>query len=234
MFAFICQCSNMKECTKCKLQKPFDQFYKSKAFGLTHYCKSCDTELRKRREDPNYIPNNRAKTEELGKLIEMPDGRFRKKIRYRNSFANHYYKKVKCSMCETELLRECRNISRQKYFFCEKCTPDRGKLIYNPTTKVKTSGHILVYAPEHPFAYVKYVPQHRLVVEEAIGRYLTKEEIVHHIDCIKDNNVIENLFVTTQSGHNVAHNSLNQCVKPLMEMGILIFKNGIYQINNHE
>ena len=42
-------------------------------------------------------------------------------------------------------------------------------------------GYILIYKPNHPFAYKdKYIRKCILVMEKHLGRYLTKEEIVHH------------------------------------------------------
>lgn len=51
-----------------------------------------------------------------------------------------------------------------------------------------------VYRPDHPNAYGgRYVLEHRLVMEEHLGRLLTPDEIVIHRDRDKSNNAIANL-----------------------------------------
>lgn len=40
-----------------------------------------------------------------------------------------------------------------------------------------------------------YVLEHRLIVENKLGRQLSNDETIHHIDFIKDNNDISNLYL---------------------------------------
>jgi len=62
--------------------------------------------------------------------------------------------------------------------------------------KDNASGYILVYNPQHPFAKKKgYVVEHRLVMEKFLGRYLRKNELVHHKNGVKDDNRVENLEI---------------------------------------
>lgn len=51
----------------------------------------------------------------------------------------------------------------------------------------------------------KYYKEHRLVMEESIGRKLLTTEIIHHINGIKDDNRIENLEITTYQKHSSNH-----------------------------
>ena len=72
---------------------------------------------------------------------------------------------------------------------------------------IKKGDYIYALVPEHPKAtYNGYVLEHRIVVENSIGRLLTNNENVHHIDGNRYNNSIENLKVMTRSEHTRLHN----------------------------
>lgn len=65
---------------------------------------------------------------------------------------------------------------------------------WNGGRKTLPSGYIYVYKPERPNCTVDgYVLEHRLVMEEWLGRYLKPEETVHHLNGIRHDNRIENL-----------------------------------------
>jgi len=75
--------------------------------------------------------------------------------------------------------------------------------------KCKRSGYILIYKPEHPFANRdNQVREHRLVMEEAIGRYLKPEEVVHHINGDKSDNRIENLILFNNNKEHMDYHAL--------------------------
>lgn len=64
----------------------------------------------------------------------------------------------------------------------------------NKTTS--SYGYVLIKKRDHPLADKQgYVREHRLVMEKKLGRYLTKEETIHHRNEIKHDNKIENLFL---------------------------------------
>lgn len=64
-------------------------------------------------------------------------------------------------------------------------------------------GYMLIYAPDHPQADSnRRVREHRLVMEQTLGRYLRPEEVVDHIDGDTMNNHPSNLRVFP---NNAAH-----------------------------
>ena len=71
--------------------------------------------------------------------------------------------------------------------------PHRGP--QNKDGKVKVAGrYVGIYAPDHPSAMNgRYVLEHRLVMEEKLGRFLRPNETVHHINGDTRDNRLENL-----------------------------------------
>lgn len=67
-------------------------------------------------------------------------------------------------------------------------------------------GYIIIYKPEHPNATKDgYVMEHRLLMEEELGRYLNRKEFVHHINGDTQDNRIENLEITSKRQHARIH-----------------------------
>lgn len=68
---------------------------------------------------------------------------------------------------------------------------------------VDSSGYVRVFEPAHPNSFKSgWVLEHRLVVEERLGRRLRTDEHVHHINHVRTDNRPENLTVLSHSEHS--------------------------------
>lgn len=117
--------------------------------------------------------------------------------------------KVMCKICNKELevkpsraigFKTCSQFCRSKFMEGHRPFNYKGG-------KLKHKGYILILKKDHPNTDRDgYVYEHRLVMENTIGRFLSKKEIVHHIDRNRSNNTIENLqLVSSQSEHMKLH-----------------------------
>ena len=73
-------------------------------------------------------------------------------------------------------------------------------------TKIHNRGYVLVYVPMHPRAHKDgYVMLHTVLMERYIGRYLTNDEVVHHINHDRQDNRIDNLRLMKKKDHMSMH-----------------------------
>lgn len=81
--------------------------------------------------------------------------------------------------------------------------------MWNGGKRKNDQGYVLVFSPDHADADNKgLVREHRLVMENHIGRRLLREEVVHHENENTSDNRIENLILfKDQADHKKYHES---------------------------
>jgi hypothetical protein len=102
---------------------------------------------------------------------------------------------------------------RSEHHFCDrKCYYEWRKDITNHPRwnggEVKMLGYVFVKVKDHPYANAEgYVKRSRYVMEQAIGRYIEPEEVIHHINEVRDDDRLENLMLCSSSSehHRVWH-----------------------------
>lgn len=91
--------------------------------------------------------------------------------------------------------RDCQTLGRIKR--------PTGEMYNGRPIKLDDQGYRMVWEPSHPNKSLKgWQYEHRLVAETALGRYLTSEEQVDHINEIKGDNRPENLQVLSVADHS--------------------------------
>lgn len=70
---------------------------------------------------------------------------------------------------------------------------------------IDDKGYVKILRPDHPKNIRGYIYEHRAVMEEYLGRQLEHWETVHHINEIKIDNRVENLFLCTVPEHSAIH-----------------------------
>lgn len=92
----------------------------------------------------------------------------------------------------------CFGKSQRKYLDIPDC-------ILNSHRKVdKNIGYVRVYCPDHREANNRgYVYEHRLLMEQFLGRELLKTEVVHHKNKKRWDNRLENLEVMDRRAHSI-------------------------------
>ena|SRR3990167_501231 len=70
--------------------------------------------------------------------------------------------------------------------------------------KQKTGkGYIHIKRPDHPFADKRgRIYEHRFMMEQKLGRYLSQKEVVDHINGITGDNRLENLRLFSSNGEH--------------------------------
>lgn len=128
-----------------------------------------------------------------------------------------------------------RNLTPNVFFKCETCGKDVAKYVEpfkqrggeytqqycnrtcagigrrgkpRGTGRIVTRGYVLVYSPDHPDVKNKkrkYVLEHRLVMENKLGRTLKPGEVIHHKNENTKDNRIQNLQLFANNAEHKKH-----------------------------
>jgi len=121
---------------------------------------------------------------------------------------------VICPICEKERWVKNNNLRRHKNGeMCKQCEYKQRKLVpvEDRMRKNRSDGYIYIKLPinhwcrEMTSKHGRDIMEHRLIIAEHIGRLLTKDEIVHHINGVRGDNRLENLELTTWSDHKLSY-----------------------------
>ena len=127
--------------------------------------------------------------------------------------------KIKCDACGRIFTRSKSEMEKSRIDARHACSPECiGKMGkkpgYAPRAARRKSGYI----------FIGQKRQHKIIVEQKLGRALSRKELVHHIDGDKGNNDLENLLVCHNSKeHNRIHGQLEALAFLLYQKGTIKF-----------
>ena len=124
-----------------------------------------------------------------------------------------------CPLCGIERWQQVGNIrAGGQSPRCHPCIKGRHSPMWTGGHRASKDGYVLLHRdllPRHEqeffeemFPKVGYIQEHRLVMARHLGRLLHANELVHHINGIKDDNRLVNLRLLKKSRHHRGHGDL--------------------------
>lgn len=140
-----------------------------------------------------------------------------------------------CGTCGVGFYVYHRNVKSRKTTLCVPCAFDCGK---NKRLEIAKKNATYVFYNQKGYKFIfiggekKYKLEHRLIMENKLGRKLNKHEVVHHIDNNIKNNAIENLWLTDHANHRRSHLSLSKAAWEAVRHGSIVFNHetGTYEL----
>ena len=198
---------SIMKCIKCAINKLAEDFYICKRYksGRLSVCKKCHNKRAKKYRTPESTRRHNQKA--YHKAKNNKETWMKRLYKQREYYKIHGRKRhaFKCEICKKVFYS-----SETRARFCSRICADLGNSgIKNKNWKNGISisnGYIYILTPFHPYARRGYVLQHRLVMEKKLKRFLTPQEVVHHINFNTKDNRIENLMLfPNQQAHRNYH-----------------------------
>lgn len=180
-----------KYCRSCKNMKQIDDFYEKNS-----RCKKCVCEYAKQQRK---LYKQKRSCPDCGKGI-LPTSKQCKSCSINSKRRKQRYC-PDCGIVVSKQATRCKLCQNRKH------SRDLGYPIGRKM--VNHQGYVLVKVDSQ--SKHNYQPEHRLVMEEAIGRKLSQDEHVHHIDANKQNNAIDNLALLTAEQHGIFNRIMKVC-----------------------
>lgn len=132
----------------------------------------------------------------------------------------HQWKGRKMSEVSKEKLRIAHTGKKASQETKDKMSAQRKGRTYSRPKRIKNSkGYTMLWEPNNPMSNKGgYIAEHRKVMAIILDRLLTGDEIIHHINEIKDDNRVENLMVLSRKLHGTHHESRPEKKKWQREM----------------
>jgi len=125
---------------------------------------------------------------------------------------NYRYGLFICDNCWKEIEKILKDWVKAKWC-SHNCYKVNRKMRWPYKEKIMINKYIYVYNPTHPntiWTRKLYIAKHRLIMEQYLWRYLTDNEIVHHLNEDTLDNRLENLEIMTNSEHMILHSNIKK------------------------
>jgi len=135
-----------------------------------------------------------------------------------------------CEYCGAPVTRPSARSFRHPHVYCNRtCTSQAHRRNHHPQWKggrsINSSGYVIVLTETG-----QYRQEHRIVMEQMLGRPLTSEELVHHKDGNKLNNAPENLELFPSNSAHATHHQGGQPIRTCSVCGRKHFAKGLCKI----
>ena len=192
-----------KNCLTCNKVIDVLQYQLNKGWGK--YCSiKCSSKGR-------HNPNSRWLDKDF---VKKYNSYYRRNVLKKKPFRNKEYIPQICLECNKKfLISRFSNEQRKRKFCSRNCSFNWHKKSFEGA-KSTCNGYIVIKVSTHPLANNRgYVYEHRLNMEKKLGRYLTRNEVVHHINGVKTDNRTENLEIFNSTGEHTTFHLLRGDIK---------------------